>query len=278
MNWPPRRSELKLKLKLNFQLSTFNFQLSTLVDPRLEQYLALHGLTARRDDRRAADRRRLRSPLLPRPDEGRQADRPGPAPGADRVRDDAVRRGGRACCSRSRCRCRRILHHSDELGVLGLEDLGDVTLQAHLGAATAGRACRALSPGGLVHRPHAAARRGAAVAGLSAVSDCVRRREADLGARVLRQALPARLQGRGARATPQREALRARVVGHRRGAGRRAARAVPSRLSQPQPDAARRLALHHRLPGRADGARHLRPGVAAARFVRRPDRRRRSTS
>ena len=29
-----------------------------------------------------------------------------------------------------------ILHHSDPLGVLGLEDLGDVTLQAHLGAAT----------------------------------------------------------------------------------------------------------------------------------------------
>jgi aminoglycoside/choline kinase family phosphotransferase len=30
----------------------------------------------------------------------------------------------------------RILHHSNELGVLGLEDLGDVTLQAHLGADT----------------------------------------------------------------------------------------------------------------------------------------------
>ena len=30
----------------------------------------------------------------------------------------------------------KILHHSDQLGVLGLEDLGDVTLQAHLGAAT----------------------------------------------------------------------------------------------------------------------------------------------
>lgn len=29
-----------------------------------------------------------------------------------------------------------ILHHSNELGVLGLEDLGDVTLQAHLGATT----------------------------------------------------------------------------------------------------------------------------------------------
>jgi len=32
----------------------------------------------------------------------------------------------------------RILHHSNELGILGLEDLGDVTLQAHFGAATAG--------------------------------------------------------------------------------------------------------------------------------------------
>ena len=31
----------------------------------------------------------------------------------------------------------KILHHSDRLGVLGLEDLGDVTLQAHLGAASA---------------------------------------------------------------------------------------------------------------------------------------------
>jgi aminoglycoside/choline kinase family phosphotransferase len=30
----------------------------------------------------------------------------------------------------------RILHHSNELGILGLEDLGDVTLQAHLGAAS----------------------------------------------------------------------------------------------------------------------------------------------
>jgi aminoglycoside/choline kinase family phosphotransferase len=30
----------------------------------------------------------------------------------------------------------RILHHSDRLGILGLEDLGDVTLQAHLGVAS----------------------------------------------------------------------------------------------------------------------------------------------
>lgn len=30
-----------------------------------------------------------------------------------------------------------LLHHSNELGIIGLQDLGDVTLQAHLGAATA---------------------------------------------------------------------------------------------------------------------------------------------
>ena len=29
-----------------------------------------------------------------------------------------------------------ILHHSNELGIIGLQDLGDVTLQAHLGATT----------------------------------------------------------------------------------------------------------------------------------------------
>ena len=30
----------------------------------------------------------------------------------------------------------RILHHDDALGILGLQDLGDVTLQAHLGGAS----------------------------------------------------------------------------------------------------------------------------------------------
>ena len=62
-----------------------------------------------------------------------------------------------------------------------------------------------------------------------------------------------------------------RVAGARGRARRRAARALPSRLSQPQPDAARRPPAHHRLPGRADGSGHLRPGVAAARLVCRSD-------
>ena len=44
----------------------------------------------------------------------------------------------------------------------------------------------------------------------------VRRREADVGAGVLRQALPGGLPRRGARRTPSATALRERVVGHRR--------------------------------------------------------------
>ena len=54
-----------------------------------------------------------------------------------------------------------------------------------------------------------------------------------------------------------------------RGTGRGAAGPVPPRLSQPQPDAPRGPAVHHRLPGRAHGAGHLRSRVAAARLLRR---------
>ena len=35
----------------------------------------------------------------------------------------------------------KILGHADDIGVLALEDLGDVTLQAHLGAATSSQHC-----------------------------------------------------------------------------------------------------------------------------------------
>ena len=45
-----------------------------------------------------------------------------------------------------------ILGHSDPDGIVALQDLGDVTLQAHLGAASASRACGALSRGGRAHR------------------------------------------------------------------------------------------------------------------------------
>ena len=49
-----------------------------------------------------------------------------------------------------------ILGHSDALGILALEDLGDVTLQAHLGAAHH-RTRRALPPGGRAHRARCSA-------------------------------------------------------------------------------------------------------------------------
>ena len=105
------------------------------MDPRLEQYLALHALASRATTvvpltGDASDRRYFRvlmkgeksivlalhqgpiefarMPFVAVADLLRQIPVPVPA----------------------------ILHYSDELGVLGLEDLGDVTLQAHLGAAT----------------------------------------------------------------------------------------------------------------------------------------------
>ena len=52
-----------------------------------------------------------------------------------------------------------ILGHAEDLGVLALQDLGDVTLQAHLGAATPARACGALPAVGRADRDAAAARR-----------------------------------------------------------------------------------------------------------------------
>ena len=81
-----------------------------------------------------------------------------------------------------------ILHHSDPLGVIGLEDLGDVTLQAHLGAATpAEHAALYRQAVGFIARMQ---QRGEelALGRLSAVSHRLRRREADVGAGVLRQA------------------------------------------------------------------------------------------
>ena len=137
----------------------------------------------------------------------------------------------------------RILHHSNELGILGLEDLGDVTLQAHLGAATAGE--------------HAALYRQA----VTLIARMQQRGEALRSEKYP----PYRIAFDVEKLTWELEFFvkhylmaykgfdpsdagarhpAARVGGDRRGARRRATRAVPSRLSQPQPDAARRPALH----------------------------------
>ena len=162
-----------------------------------------------------------------------------------------------------------ILHHDDALGVIGLQDLGDVTLQAHLGGASATDArLRYREAVGLIARLQ---QRGAELASPAyppyGVAFDVEKLTWELEFFVrhfllaYRGALPDE---------PVRDGAARGMGRHRRGAGRRAARAVPPRLPQPQPDAARRRALRHRFPGRAHGARHLRPGVAAARFLRRP--------
>ncbi len=105
------------------------------MDPRLEQYLALHGLTSRvttvmplTGD--ASDRRYFRVLM-----KGEQpivlALHQGPIE-FEKMPFVAIAR----LLRQIPVPVPAILHHSNELGVLGLEDLGDVTLQAHLGATT----------------------------------------------------------------------------------------------------------------------------------------------
>ncbi len=105
------------------------------MDPRLQQYLALHGLTPRvttvmplTGD--ASDRRYFRvlmkgeKPIV-------LALHQGPIE-FEKMPFVAIAR----LLRQMPVPVPAILHHSNELGVLGLEDLGDVTLQAHLGATT----------------------------------------------------------------------------------------------------------------------------------------------
>ena len=67
----------------------------------------------------------------------------------------------------------------------------------------------------------------------------VRRREAHLGDGLLREALRRGLPRRDDPPTTRGPPSRAEFARHRRGTGRRAARALPPRLPQPQPDAGR---------------------------------------
>ena len=162
-----------------------------------------------------------------------------------------------------------MLGHSDALGIVALQDLGDVTLQAHLGAASpAEHAALYREAVALIEQLQ---RRGAelALGPVPAVPHGVRRREADLGARLLRHAISSRATAawRSARPNARRSPR----------SGRRSSDelAAEPRVLCHRDYHSRNLMLHdgsllhHRLPGRADGARHLRSGVAAARFVRR---------
>ena len=98
------------------------------VRTRIDQFLIERGLTGARvvpltGD--ASDRRYFRVIL------GTMDASPGGASGRNRLRADGVRQGGEALQPAARP-VPAILSFSDELGIIGLEDLGDVTLQAHL--------------------------------------------------------------------------------------------------------------------------------------------------
>ena len=106
-----------------------------------------------------------------------------------------------------------VLGHADDLGVLALEDLGDVTLQAHLGAATpAEHAALYRQAVALIATLQ---RRGAELdePGLPALRHRLRRREADVGAGLLHQALPRGVSRRRRSPPAARDELRRGVRG-----------------------------------------------------------------
>ena len=243
---------------------------------RIHGYLRSQRPRGRHAARRPADRRRVGSALLPHPAARRAVDRAGAVLGRRSRSTKLPFVNVATLLAKMPVPIPAVLGHADDLGVLALQDLGDVTLQAHLGAATPAE--------------HAALYRQAV-----ALIATLQRRGAELaspdylpyGIAFDVEKLTWELDFftkhfieayRGVTlADDQRARAARRVRGHRPGAGGRAPGALPSRLPQPQPDAARGAALHHRLPGRAHGAGHLRSGVAAARLLRRSagaDRRR----
>ena len=184
----------------------------------------------------------------------------------------AVRERRGTACAACRCRCRRSSATPTRSASSRCRISGDVTLQAHLGAAAPPSTRRSTA-----RRSRSSSylqRRGAELASdrLSAVPHRVRRREADVGARFLRRAFPRGLSRRRARRVASGRRSRRRVGGDRRRARGGAARALPSRLSQPQPDAARGQLHIIDFQDARHGAGHLRSRVAAARFVRRHHR------
>ena len=106
------------------------------IDARLQQYLDEHHLSSRTTKvlpltGDASDRRYFRVLLHGAPPSTVLAVHAGPIDFANMPFVSIAR-----LMTRMALPVPEILHHSDPLGIIGLQDLGDVTLQAHLGAAT----------------------------------------------------------------------------------------------------------------------------------------------
>ncbi len=240
---------------------------------RIDQFLSQTPLVTPGSRSRGAHRRRVDPAVLPRGPVGRIADRARAARRADRVRVASLRRSVGSAPPDAAARA----------GHPGAFRSPSGFWRCRISATSR---CRHISaPEACTDTPrlyHEAIefivrlqRRGAELAsdGVHAVPAGVRRREADVGARLLRHPFRGGLSPRRPVGGRTNGAVR-RVEGDRRRAGRRAARAVPPGLPQPEPDGARRRPVRHRLPGRAHGTGHLRPRLPAARFVRRHRRRR----
>ena len=150
-------------------------------------------------------------------------------------------------------------------GLLRLQDLGDVTMQAHLGADA--RGTRGPLPAGRrVHRASCSAAAPTGVAAVHAVSLRLRRREAHVGTRVLRKALIEALPrrpGAGGHPRGDREEWTASWRSWRPSRGSCAIATITAATSCPTAECCTSSTSRTR-----GSARTLRPGLAAARFLR----------
>ena len=167
------------------------------VRPRIDRYLSETGLAARGREGRPADRGRLRPAIPSHPSPRRAVTGPGGV-------STGVRRRATPLCQR------RAPDGGDAGARAG--DPGTFERAGHPGAAGSGRrhaagasrrcharrACRVVPPGGHAHRQDATARARPGIRPVPAVRHRVRRREALVGAPVLRQAFPRSVPRRGA--------------------------------------------------------------------------------
>ena len=162
---------------------------------RIDRYLDASGLAAARAEGRAAHRRRLRPPLFPGSAAATATQSCSRCTPGRSISPRCRSPTSRTCCSKCRCRCRAFSATRTRTGIVALEDLGDVTLQAHLGAASPAEHAALYREAVALIEHAAAARRRARLGRLPSLRDRLRRREADVGARLLREALPRGYRG-----------------------------------------------------------------------------------
>ena len=229
------------------------------------------GSARARRPRRAAHRRRVGPQVLPRP-AAPMAIRWCSRVHAGPIEYETLPFVNVARAARRRCRCRS--RASSATTTRSASSRCRISATSRCRRTSAPRrpadARGALPPGGGAHRHAAAPRRRAGVDRVSALRRRLRRREADLGARLLPQALPRGLSRRACSATPsaRRSRASARVIVEEL--------AAEPRVLCHRDYHSRNLMLHQGRLYMIDfqdarhGPRHLRPGVAAARLLRRP--------